>query len=306
MSGFRDFIMHSNVADVLKALDNILTLEPITQKRGMLLLAGLPKTGKERIVTHWMQGLHLPQVKREQIELPRMLFVRDVWDPERTSFGSKVYVTPITCVLFTEMVYALGAMSIQLGSSSADRTWYRQPRSLYTDKQFTSLFAFVRSEVKRLRIPVLLINDAQRLDACALRMIMLLRKHCADRLGVVFIVRLQKDATLDEPLTEEFIRVPEARDICRRVAINQLTDKEYTNVVLVALMTELNLDVSADLLPYEHQIADLFWKATGSDWKLIDERLAQRLLRVLGSDRTRVRIITRAVLQEVLENPLPF
>jgi len=137
-------------------------------------------------------------------------------------------------------------------------------------------------------------------------MIMLLRKHCADCLGVVLIVRLQKDANLDEPLTEEFIRVPEARDICRRVAINQLTEQEYKDVVLVALMTDLNLDVSTDLLQYEHQIADLFWKETGPDWKLIDERLAQRFLRVLGSDRSRVRVITREVLMEVLGKPLPF
>ncbi len=234
------------------------------------------------------------------------MFVREVWDPERVSFGSKVYVTPITCILFTEMVYVLGEMSEQLGPSYAARTWYRQPRSLYTDTQFTSLFAFVRSEIKRLRVPMILISEAQRLDACALKMIMLLRKHCADCLGVVLIVRLQKDANLDEPLTEEFIRVPEARDICRRVAINQLTEQEYKDVVLVALMTDLNLDVSTDLLQYEHQIADLFWKETGPDWKLIDERLAQRFLRVLGSDRSRVRVITREVLMEVLGKPLPF
>jgi hypothetical protein len=209
-------------------------------------------------------------------------------------------------VLFTELVYALGELSAQLGPAHADRTWYRQPRSLYTDKQFTSLFAFVRSEVKRLRIPVILINEAQRLDACAVRMIMLLRKHCADRLGVVLIVRLQKDANLDEPLTEEFIRVPEAKDICKRVAIQQLTEQEYEAVILDALVADLNLDVSDDLLPYEHQIADLFWKATGPDWKLIDERLAQQLLKILGQDRSGVRIITREVLMEVLGKPLPF
>src|SRR3954471_17770496 len=124
MSRLNEFIEHSNVAEILAALEGVLTPDPITQQRGMLMLAGLPKTGKDRIVRHWIQRLHT-QEQREQIGTHQVLLVADMWDPKRVSLGSTVYVTPITCVLFTEIVYSLGEMSMRLGPSYTSKTWYR-------------------------------------------------------------------------------------------------------------------------------------------------------------------------------------
>jgi hypothetical protein len=140
----------------------------------------------------------------------------------------------------------------------ADRTWYRLPRALHTDIQFTSLFAFVRTEINRLRIPLLIINKAHHLDDRALKMLLLLRKLCNDQLGIVLVVRLQTDADVDEPLHEEFIRVPEAQDICRRMLVKQITEVEYKDNILGKLMEELNLDVVDDLFLQEYQVAEVF------------------------------------------------
>ncbi|NNJ13002.1 hypothetical protein EKD04_022000 [Chloroflexales bacterium ZM16-3] len=160
--------------------------------------------------------------------------------------------------------------------------------------------------MKRLRIKLLIINNAQWLDHCALQRLMLLRRHCKNRLGIVLVTRLQTNARLDEPLEAEFQRVPAAKEICRRVEVRQLTKDSFQAEVLDHLMQELNYDLAPELEPFEKQVDDLLWRLTGSDWSLIHEKLAGPLNRELGPCNDKVRLLTRAVLMQVLGKPLPF
>lgn len=136
----------------------------------------------------------------------------------------------------------MGKISSKFSPPYAKR-WYREPKSLYTDTQFDSLFSFVRSEVQRLRVRVVVINNAHLLDGCALEMLMLLRKHCHNQLSIVLCAQLAEKADLDEPLAEAFKRATEAAESCKRVELQRLTKKEYKRVVLPSLTQELNLSL---------------------------------------------------------------
>jgi hypothetical protein len=272
----------------------------------MLLLTGYSKTGKDRLVNHW-----LGQLKRDEADfiLPyqgRVLKIDELWQPERRTSSTAIYATPVACILFSEIAFAMGEILRRLGSSFADRTWYRQPKSLHSDIQFASLFSFVRSDLSRLRACLLIINNAQWLDRCSLERLMQLRRHFHGHLGIILMVQLQTNATLDEPLEEEFRHVPEAADICQRVEIKRLTEDEYKAVILGALVDDLDLDVDDELLPHEHDIANLFWQLTGPDWKLIQDKLARPLDKAVGERNGKPRLITREALTRVIGKPLPF
>ncbi len=306
MTQHLSFVHHSNTREVLAALDAVLALDEEKKTCGMLLLAGYTKTGKNAIIKHWLQQLKKDQTGLVSPHQGRVLQVDELWEPLRQTSAKDTYVTPITCILFSEIAFEMGQISLSLGPSFADRTWYRQPKSLVTDVQFASLLAFVRTEVKRLRVKLLIIDNAHWLDHCALQRLMLLRRHCENKLGIVLVTRLQTNARLDEPLEAEFKRVPAAKEICRRVEIRQLTKDSFQEEVLDHLMQELNYELVPELVPFEDKVDDLLWSLTRSDWSLIREKLARPLDKELGPRSGAARLLTRAMLTKVIGKPLAF
>jgi hypothetical protein len=306
MNGLTNFVHHSNTREIIAALNEALVPHPTEGTRGILLLCGSAKTGKKHIVRHWFEQLKADETGFVAPHQLRIVVVPELWEPLRKTSTNNYYVTPKACILFSEIVFAMGKVSTKISPTYAHRTWYREPKSLRTDSEFAGLFSFVRSECNRLRVRLLVINNAHLLDRCCIERLMNLYSHCEQKLGLVLVTRLQTNASLDEPLADEIGQVTEAASRCRRVELQRVTKAEYMAVVLDELAEQLALDVDDALLPHEEVIAELFWQHTGPDWKLIQDRLARPLDSELGTRTGNRRILTRGILENVLGRPLPW
>jgi len=298
MQGLTKFIMHSNVADILHQLDAMLNVHDDGERPGFLLLLGLPRTGKKKVVSYWLDEECSAAVHR-QGERPPILDVA-AWLPHGARFGRGVYVTPKTCMVFSEMVYSLGKLSTRYAPTYT-RTWYRQPRSLYTDSQFTSLFAFTRSELHRFRMRTIVIRNAHLLDTCALEMLQHIRDESRKQISFIFVAHMQEHASIDEPLADEFLRVPEAGKECVRIELQRLTEREYVTVVLDAVLNDLNLFFAEDVADDRvvRQLAHAFWHRTQYDWKQIND-IALEIRRKVPPNTAGERVVTRALLEQLL------
>jgi hypothetical protein len=302
MSGLTRFIKHSNVEQVVQRLDEMLVVDKDTGKTpGILLLLGLPKTGKDRVLRYWMEGEHREVQSGEPGDSPRIGFA-DVWRTRGDTLGRAVYVTPMTCLTFSEIAYGLATISRQYTPAYAAPKWFREPKSLYRDQQFLSLFSFVRQEVQRLRIRALVLNNAQWFDTWTLEMLHLLRRHCGNHLSLILSAQIPLNGTLDEPLAEEFRRVPEAAAECERIELQPLTKKEYRSIILRGLADQLNLAFADELLDktVAKHVANELWGRTGADWQAIDN-LALAIKRAAPEPRNgKPRFITLAIWEQIL------
>lgn len=305
MIGLTTCIIHSNVATTVQLLDEMLVVDADGHAPGILLLLGLPKTGKDRILNYWRKHEHWDGERRAAIEQPPIVY-SEVWKSQADSLGRKVYATPITCVTFSEIAYGLGRLSQFYTPTYAGKKWYREPKSLYTDPQFASLFSFVREEVQRLRIRAIVINNAQTIDARTLEMLMLLRKHCHNQVSFIISAQMVEKEDLDEPLAEAFAAVPDAAEVCRRVVLQRLSKKEYKAVVLPALTEQLNLAFADELLEevIAKRVPEALWRHTKFDWKAIDDLAKAIKRRVPDPQNGRQRKLTRALLEDILGRSL--
>jgi hypothetical protein len=303
VSDILQFIPHSNVQEVLQHLDEMLMLDEDGKSPGIYFLLAHQSAGKERITREWMRGSHLDGSVSNLQERPRIVCCT-TWKPLSNRLGSKNYATAITCVTFTELTYALGKIAEAYPATYASKQWYRKPKSLYTDRQFTSLFAFLRTEIDRLRVRAIVIHNAPLIDDNTLEMLVLLRHHCHDALSFVLVGDLLEKAEIDEPLEGAFRHVAEAAAICRREQLQQLTVPEFKKVVLPALSEQLSLTFAADLLAADvvKLVPNALWKYTKSNWDVID-RLAKALTKV-PQGRDGLRIIDRKTLEAILGKPL--
>lgn len=300
MSGLNKFIVHSNITEIVSRLDEMLVVNDDGEVPGILLLLGLPRTGKKAVLSYWLNQEHLPAEQRTVRQQPPIAYL-SLWQPLGQNLGRNVYVTPITCVVFSELAYSLGKISAHFVPTYAKR-WYREPKSLYRDSQFTSLFAFVRSEVQRLRLRAIIIQHAEWIDARTLEMLMLLREECRRQIAFVLSAQMQEKADLDEPLANEFLRVPEAAKVCTRVKLERLTREEYLRTIFSALVDDLHLFFAADLADpaIAKQVPGAFWQRTGHDWKQIQD-VVKDIQHKVRSDKDGKRVITRAQLEQVLK-----
>lgn len=303
MSDILQFIPHSNVQEVLQHLDEMLVLDEDGKSPGIYFLLGHQSAGKERITREWMRGSHLDAKVSYVQERPRIASC-SIWKPLSNRLGSKNYATAITCITFVEFTYALGKIAESFPATYAGKQWYRKPKSLYTDRQFTLLFAFLRTEIERLRVRAIVIHNAPLIDDNTLEMLVLLRHHCHDALSIILVGDLAERAEIDEPLADAFRRVPEAAAICRREELQQLTEPEFKKIVLPALTEQSSLTFAADLLAADvvKLAPKALWNYTKSNWDGID-RLAKALKKV-PQGRDGLRHIDRKMLEAILDKPL--
>jgi hypothetical protein len=283
-------------------LNDMLVLDDEGKTPGILLLVGLPRTGKDALLRAWMKADLAPASLGDPHGLPEIGYA-EIWRSRADTLGRKVYVTPITCVAFSEIAYGLGQVAARSAPvHGLSRKWYREPKALYTDAQFCSLLDFVRDEVKRLRIRAIVVNNAHFLDPCALEMLVLLRRQCNDRISFILCAQMAENAKIDEPLKEPLIRVPEAAKMCRTIELQRLSKRVYKAEVLPALRDDLALSFADDLKvkAIALQVPDALWKYTGYDWQAIDDLAREIKRKVPDPGAGQRRVLTRAVLEEIL------
>lgn len=300
MQGLARCIIHSNVVEAVQRLDEMLTVDEEGETSGILLLLGLPRTGKNRVLNFWMHREHMAPEQRVEKVWPLIADVT-IWRPTGINLGRRVYVTSMTCVAFSELAYSLGKISSQFTPIYA-KHWYREPKSLYTDSQFSSLFSFVRSEVRRLRIRTIVIRNAHFIDARTLEMLMLLREDYGKQVSFVLSAQMQEQADLDEPLADAFFRVPHAEKICTRIELQRLTKVEYLQSVLPQFIEDLNIFFAEELCDERvaRQIPHAFWQRTQHNWKIIND-VAGEIRQKVPSSRDGKRVVTRAALEQILK-----
>lgn len=294
------FLHITNTRDILKRLDEV------EQSRGILPIFGEEATGKTRLVQYWLT--EYPEKERGiTTELRPGLFV-DLWEPYSETIQRSTYVTRITNVLFSEILYQMGAIpSLYQRQIQASR-WYQPTGTLSTDGQFLGLFNCVRNYFKKLHIRIMIIDNAQLLDACALRQLMRLRKERKPTCGMVLCIRLVKNEQFLDALEHFRRKLPEEnrRDLRSPdpVVLNRLTLKEFRDVVLkTGIFKELGITFSTNPTPDELEeqkhIGKRSWEFVGrGDWMGI-ENLYDRFRLVLGEDTGRPRTLTPAILRDV-------
>jgi hypothetical protein len=166
------------------------------------------------------------------------------------------------------------------------------------------LFAFLRSEIDRLRVRAIVINNAHLIDENTLEMIVLLQHHCAEQLSIILVGELAERANIDEPLAGAFRLCPEASAICRRMELQRLTKREYQKRVLPRLTEQLNLAFADDLLTDDmaNLVPKALWAYTKYDWDVIN--MLARSLKQIRQGRDGLRTIDRKTLEAILGKPL--
>jgi len=163
------FVPHSNTKVAIQLLADI--FEPHADGScGMAALYGCDGTGKSYLLTYlastyWVQERHVqePRIIRIAIDEHRLGSLKG---------KGAVYSTAEACVAFSAIAEQLAALSARYDSESvwANCAWYKKPRPLYTDSAFLSLAAFVRSELRRLRV-VGIIEEIRNQVGCPTRLV---------------------------------------------------------------------------------------------------------------------------------------
>lgn len=299
MSGLLDFMHVANTQDILKRLDRV------EETHRILPIFGEEATGKTRLVRYWLGDYQVVERQREREPAPGLHIELD--KTERDTIARSVYVTPITNVLFNDLVYQMSEIPSAYRAEITHSRWFQPGGKLSTDSQFLALFNFVRKYFKRLKPRAVIIDNAQLLDACALKRLMQLRAYHR-QYAVVLCIQLQKNEKMADALTELRRKLP--REYHRELAqpepvlLMRMSNREFGNEVFrLGICKRLNIrfppEPTAEELAEQRRIVEHAWKFVGKgDWISI-ENLYDRFRLALGEDDGRPRMLTPEILREV-------
>jgi hypothetical protein len=295
-----EFLHIANTRDILKRLDEV------EQSRRILPIFGAEATGKTRLVQYWLT--EYPAKERGITTELRPGLSVDLWEPVSETIRRSTYVTPITNVLFSETLYQMGAIPSSYQRQIQTSRWCQPTGTLSTDKQFVSLFNCVRNYFKKLHIRIMIIDNAQLLDECALRQLMRLRKERKPTCGMVLCIRLVKNEKFLDALERFRKKLPEEnrRDLMSPdpVELQRLTLKEFRDVVLkTGIFEELGITFSPPPTPEDleeqKRIGKRSWEFVGKgDWMSI-ENLHDRFRIALRKQNGCPRTLTPEILRDV-------
>ena len=307
MLGLREFIHHTNggaayhatTTAIFHALDaSIDTVEPL-----VTTLYGASGVGKTRILQAWSEH-HRPQ--KQGIPIERFPVIRaELFAPERSSSARHQYSTPISCITFSSIMFALGELAKQIMPPAYTPKWYRDTQSLYTDKQFLWLFDLVARELHQLRVRAIIIDNAQLLDTVSIKALFRLRERLKGAIGLIFSAQLARNEGIDEPLGKQFEYANIDRDdFSQPIVINPITQKIFNEEVLLPLFEQLDADIEPRAEAYGALIAQAFWNTTSGNWHQINRlvRQIQRLL--LQQPEATTKFITLELLEAALGQTL--
>jgi hypothetical protein len=307
MIGLRSFIHHPNgdnisapdTGAVLGALDAAMEAE----EPSIISVLGKVGTGKSRLVQYWAIE-YRRDVRGIDIERAPVILA-EVDETEKATLGKGVYTTATACVTFSSIMYGLAELAQRIEGSHTSTRWYREERSLYTDRQFVWLFDQVCLEIRRLRVRAVVVDNAHRLEPKTMRVLQRLRTRLNNRIALVFAAQLAKNEGIDEPLGKVFERAKVDPSDCELpIEIKPLTEQIFYDSVLETMFADLDAAYEKGLEDHVAFIGEALWKNTAGDWHNINSRVKHfnRLLGPRGSDS---RVITRSIVEQVIGHKLP-
>jgi hypothetical protein len=237
-------------------------------------------------------------------EIPRVVRIK-LREPLGKAGGR--YSTSTACLAFTEMTFSLAQISRQNDSEIVHNTriWYRKPQSEYTDRQFNSLFAFVRDECLRLNIVGIIVDSAHHFDVYTMQRLMDIRRLLKHQLALILSARIERSGGINEQLSTVMNVVIDPDEVEDGIELKPLTREETCGKVLIAILKGLNVDFAPSLTIREvAMMRNAFWNETLGDWHTIAKR-QRRLKDLVGPNRGQRRFLTRDVFEAVMGKPLP-
>jgi hypothetical protein len=256
-------------------------------------------------VRYWLHEYQATE--RQQLREPAPGLYVELRDTERTTIQRSVYVTPITNVLFMEIAFQMSEIPCAYQADMSHSRWFQPGGKLSTDSQFLALFNFVRKYIKRLKPRIIIIDNAQLLDACALKRLMQLRSiHHA--YAVVLCIQLQKNEKMADALAKLRRQLPREyhRELMQPdpVLLMPMNNMEFGREVFrLGICKRLNIRFPVEPTPEDlaeqKRIVKRSWEFTSAgDWVSI-ENLYDRFRLALGEDDGQPRTLTPEVLREV-------
>jgi hypothetical protein len=293
------FIPHSNTRAVIPFIENLLKPQA-DGSRGMVALYGCDGTGKSYLLTYlssayWVQERHVqePRIIRIDIDAHRLGSLKR---------KSAVYSTAEACVTFSAIAEQLGALSARYDPESvwANCAWYKQPRPLYSDNAFLSLAAFVRSEIRRLRVIGIIIDNAQRIDTYTVQRLIQVRALLNDQLALVLCASIEKPQAINEHVDGLITRSGATDQFETPIELQQLEETVFTGQVLNDILEHMNAIFAEALPPLTKALMrKVFWLAIARDWRVIAKKV-RALDQGLGPQRGQVREITQELFERVI------
>jgi hypothetical protein len=268
-----DFLQLSNTQDILSIL------ESAVQHHHIIPVFGCFGSGKSHLLQYFVSAYW--KQKKDIQSPPRVVYAK-LWEPP--SKAGNRYATQAACMIFTEITFGLAQISQRYSSEvhHATRVWYHNPRSLYTDSQFTSLFAFVRDELQRLHISAIILDNATEIDIYTLQRLMQCRRLFNHELALIFSARIEAPESINEKVSRTIGTVVPTEEVEPRVEIKPLTKNEVLSHIFRQMLIDHTDSFPKDM-PKEviKSIRDSFWEETKGNWHMIAsiERRLRDLLR---------------------------
>jgi hypothetical protein len=300
--GLRPFIHHSNTKEVLEILSNVV------DAGSMIILYGrdAPATGKGRLLQYFAEEYWRSE-RDASTDWHPILYANPEtldWANKAMKGSAKPGVAQVLSTIMTNLVH----IAESYRPDRKQPRWQQQkPRSIKTDTQIVWLYNEVYRELKNLRVRALLLDNAQSIDGSTLQMVVQLRQRLAKhghQMALILAAKLAKNEEIDEPMERIFTRAGiDPRDFDIPVELQVLTKEAFFNEVLESFIDDLEVEFEPELEDYEDLIAERLWELTQGDWKSIDQ-CSKKFNRALGRRNGKPRLVTRDVIEEVLDSKL--
>lgn len=311
MIGLRRFIPHGNYSDnntqdtvypdtaaILSALNASVESDELF----ITTLIGSAGAGKSCLLQYFANE-YRQQVRKIDIQRFPVLYA-DYDEAEKNILGADVS-SPIAATTLSSIMFSLAQLARQIGGNNALPRWYREEQSLYSSSRLLWLFSEICLELQRLRVRAIIIDNAHRLDTKTIKVLMRIRSRLHNRIGLIFGAQLQPNEQHDEPMGRLFKQARvDGLDVEAPIELRPLVEKDFHATVLMPIFQDIDASFEPELEQYFKLIAQRFWKVTGGDWKSIDSR-TRHFNRLLGPRSWQDRIITRSIIEQVLNFKLP-
>jgi hypothetical protein len=311
MLGLRGFIPHKNQVDkttpdaaypdtngILSALNASTSFDQLL----VMTLIGKAGTGKSYLLKYFATE-YRQQVCGIDIHRAPVLYA-DYDETEKNTLGADT-TAPITATTLASIMFSLAQLARQIGGSRALPQWYREEQSLYSSRQLLWLFGEICLELKRLDIRAIIIDNAHRLDAKTVKLLFRMRARLNNHIGLIFGAQVQPGEGNDEPMGRLFKQARiESSDVEQPIDLRPMVSKEFYSSVLTPVFKDISAPFEPALEQHNTAIGRRFWEVTSGDWKSIDTRV-RHFNRLLGPRSRENRLITRSIVEQVLNFKLP-
>ena len=284
------FIEHQQAKLAFERLNSIVRL------KGLGIMEASRATGKTRIleefITHQLKGA---APDRTVLVTLQQTYRKTLLNEDSERIGS-----PITLWLFDQLHYILQRLSLPIHTGQKKLVQVPATR-IHTERAFSVLYRKVFQEMQTQRTRVVVIDNAQHLDAFALEWLLALRETLTPQIAVIFCAQLQPDEQSSHTLNLALSNVGAASDsLVDRFQLAELSFEDFSakvfNPFLVALQLQLTDTYNNDPVQFIALVTTL-WSWTMGNWVLLDR--VGRLLLAEYADITPPYQLTPAVISRV-------